>query len=365
MFRRPMTRLAVAAVAAGTICALGASAASAAPNAPWSGPRGPVPGAITNDTPTLSTITFPGHIGQGTIVAWRQRGTTGHIFYKFKAANLHKGHWSAKFELPGGAAITSSAPVFRSYVDADHHNAVLAVWTGHADHHIWYEQGQTRSNGTISWNAATDLPSKVLYTDTSSAPSVLFLNHTYRVIFSWQGPANHVRFSVGTPVHRGFAWSDSTIVSGPAVTTGCKGAPCTGDTPAIAEQQTSATSGNIYFFWRQLGTTAIIYADTADTLANLAKPVFSANAAVTGAATTEGPAASDSTLTGFGPLLVAYGAPGSTAVKYQTAASGTSPWSAPAVVPSTHTNVSPSLFINVLTTTTPAADGNIIWHVFS
>src|SRR5580658_6752408 len=105
MFRRPMTRLAIAAVAAGTICALGASTAFAT-TPPWSGPKGPVPGAITNDTPTLSSITFPGHIGQGTIVAWRQRGTSGHIFYKFKAANLHKGHWSAKFELPGSAAVT-------------------------------------------------------------------------------------------------------------------------------------------------------------------------------------------------------------------------------------------------------------------
>jgi hypothetical protein len=357
-----MTRLAFGVAAAGTICALGVSAASAAPNAPWSGQKGPVPGAITNDTPSLSSITFPGHLGSGKIVAWRQRATPGHIFYKFKVATLHHGRWSASFELPGLAAVTSSAPVFRSYVDPSGANAVLAVWTGHADHHIWYEQGRTRPNGTISWTAATDIPSSVNYTDTSDAPAVLELQHTYRFIFSWRGPADHVRFSVATPIGRGFNFSSSSIVPGPSATTGCTGAPCTGDTPAIAEQVTSATSGTIYFVWRQLGTTALLYSTTTDTIANLAHPVFIGPVTLAGL-TDEGPAASDSTLNGFGPLLVAYKKPGSTTVNYQTLTSGT--WSTPAPVPATHTLVSPSLFLNILANTSPATDGNIFWHVFS
>jgi hypothetical protein len=362
MFRRQMTRLAIGVVAAGTICALGASAASAAPNAPWSGPKGPVPGAITNDTPTFSSITFPGHLGSGVVVGWHQRATPGHIFYKFKAAALHHGRWSVKFELPGAAAVTSSAPVFRSYVDPSGRNAVLAVWTGRADHHIWFEQGRTTGAGGISWTAPSVIPSHVLYTNTSNAPAVTELQHTYRFIFSWRGPANHVRFSVATPAGRGFAFSNSSIVPGPAATAGCTGAPCTGDTPAVAEQVTNSTTGTIYFVWRQLGTTALLYSTTADTFANLSHPVFTTNLTLAGVSD-EGPTASDSTLNGFGPLLVAYKAPGATTVNYQSLTSGT--WSAPAQVPATHTLVSPALFENILANTTPATDGNIVWHVFS
>jgi hypothetical protein len=364
MFGRQMTRLAVGVAAAGTICALGAATALAAPAAPWSGQKGPVPGAITNDTPSVSSITFPGKLGSGQLAAWRTRGTSGHIFYKYKVATLNKGHWSAKFELPGSAAVTSSAPVFRPYVDPSGAHAVLAAWTGPKDHHIWYEQGRTKSDGKISWTSATDLPSKVLYTDTSNAPAVLFLNHTYRVIFSWRGPANHVRYSVGTPAGRGFNWSDSAIVPGPAVVKGCTGAPCTADTPALAEQETSATSGTIYFFWRELTTTNILYSSTPDSYSNLAKPAFTGPTQVpgTGAVTDQAPAASDSTLSGFGPLLLAYKAPGSTTVRYQTFASGV--WTAPATVPA-HTLVAPALFINTLANTTPASDGNIVWHTFS
>jgi hypothetical protein len=362
MFRRPMTRLAIAAAAAGTICALGASAASAAPNATWSGPQGPVPGAITNDTPTVSSITFPGPIGPGTIVGWRQKAAAGHIFYKFKAANLNKGHWSVKGEVPG-TALTSSAPVFRSYIDPFGDNAILAVWTGHADHHIWYDQAETRSNGTISWGTPAVLPSKVLYTDTTKAPAVLFLNHTYRVIVSWQGPANHVRYSIGTPFHRGFNWSGSAIVPGAPLTKNCTGAPCTASTPALAEVQTSSSIGTVFFVWHQLSARAIWYSTTPDNAANLAKPVFTGPVQVPGAATLEGPAASDTSVTGIGPLLVAYKAPASLSVRYQTLTAGV--WSAAAVVPTTHTAVAPSLFLNVLGTTTPAADGNIIFHFFS
>ncbi|HUC57039.1 MAG TPA: hypothetical protein VMA95_06535 [Streptosporangiaceae bacterium] len=363
MFRRPMTRLALAAAAAGTICALGASVAYAAPSATWSGPKGPVPGAITNDTPAISSITFPGPGGTGLIVGWRQRAVAGHIFYKYKAPGINKGKWSAKFELPGSTAITSSPPVFRSYIDPYGKDAILAMWTGHADHHIWYEQGETLSNGTITWTKATIIPTHVLYTDTSNAPAVQFTNVAYRVVVSWRGPANHVRFSVGTPSHRGFSWSNSAIVPGAPVTKGCKGAPCTADTPALAEVQSNATTGTLYFFWRQHSTSEILYSTTPDTAANLVKPVFTGPAQVPGAATIEGPAASDSTLTGFGPLLLVYKSPGSTTVRFQTL-TGTI-WTTPVVIPTVRTAVSPALYQDVLATTKPSADGTIVLHVYS
>src|SRR5579859_3175457 len=137
MFSRSMTKLAIAAAAAGTICTVGAGAAFAAPSAGWSGPKGPVPGAITNNTPTISSISFPGRIGPGVIAGWRARGNSGNVFFKYRAAGLHKGKWSKKFTLAGANA--GSGPVFRPYTDPSGHAAILAVWTGHLDHHIWTE----------------------------------------------------------------------------------------------------------------------------------------------------------------------------------------------------------------------------------
>lgn len=361
MFRRPITRLAITAAAAGTICALGAGAAIAAPHASWSGPR-TVPGTITNDSPTVTSITFPVARGQGQIVGWRGRGASGPIHYKYKVPGLHGGHWSATGKVPGS---TSSAPAFASYTDPNSRSAVLAVWTGPADHHIWFSQGETRADGTISWTKATVLPSHVAYTNTTKGPSVLFTNHVYRVIIAWRGPANHVRFTVGIPHHRGFTFSNSRAVPGPNVTATCKAAPCTGNTPALAEVNTKATAGTVYFFWRQQGTTAVVYATTDDSAANLAKPAFTAPATVPMAATLVGPAASDTGIDGFGPLLLAYKTPGSTTVRFQTLTGGTTWSTPPAVVPTTHTAVAPALLFNELATTTPAQDGNIVLHVFT
>jgi len=358
MVRRPMTRLAVTVAAAGTICALGAGAASAAPHASWV-PAGSVPGAITNDSPGISLITFPVALGQGKIVGWRARGNAGPIFEKYRVPGLNKGNWSAVGAVPGA---TSSAPAFGSYIDPLGRNAVLAVWTGPFDHHIWYAQGETKANGTISWTKATYLPKTVANTDTTSGPSVLFTGHAYRVIIAWRGPGTHVRFVVGIPVARGFTWGDSEIVTGPPVTPTCKIAPCTGNTPALAEVNTSATEGSVYFFWRQLGTKAIVYATTDDTALNLANPVFAAPVTVPGAASLLGPAASDLGLNGFGPLMLAYKAPFATNVRYQILTAGV--WTAPAVVLGAHTAAAPALLLNTLATTTPAALGNIVLHVF-
>lgn len=362
MVRRQMTRLAVAAAAAGTICALGASAAFAAPSSSWSGPAGPVPGVITNSTASLSSVTFPGSIGAGTIVAWRTRGTTGHIKYRFKTATFNNGHWSKVGEIPG--ALTNVSPTIRSYTDAFGHPAVVAFWTGHLDHHIWWSQGETKANGTISWTAQTALPPSVDFDNTTAAPTALFPNKAFVVVLAWRGPANHIRFAVGQPSGRTFKWSNSRIIPGAPVTSTCKDAPCTGNTPAVAEQQTSTSSGTVYFFWRQLGTKAVLYSTTPDTFANLTgSPAFTGPAQVPGASTILAPAASDASTNGFGPLLLAYKVVSNTGVRFQTFASST--WSAAARVPTTHTTVAPDLFQNRLATTTPGTDGNVVLHTFT
>jgi len=357
MFRRPMTRLATAVTAAGAICALGASAAVAAPSASWSGPGGPVPGAFTNDTPAISSIYFPGPIGQGQIVGWRGRGTAGHVFYRFRTASYNKGHWSKTGQVPGES--TSSAPSFRWDYG---HNALLAVWTGHADHHIWYSEGTTTLKGTIDWGTPTDLPNSVALTNTIAGPATFFPYHKNVVIVAWRAPFNHVRFAIGTPKGAGFSWSNSTVVPGnpPSPTSAhCTVDPCTSATPAVAEVSTSTGSGTLYFAWKQLGTNDIFYSSFTDNAStNWSKLVWSGPTQVPGAASSTGPAASDTTLNGFGPLLLAYKGVAGTHVWYQTLTGTT--WSAPAVVPKTFTAVSPALFLNVLATTTPTTVGNII-----
>jgi hypothetical protein len=362
MVRRQMTRLAIAAAAAGTICALGAGTALAAPGSSWSGPAGPVPGAITNSTPSVSSVSFPAPVGAGTIVAWRTRGTTGHIKYRFRTATFNNGHWSKVGEVPG--ALTNVAPVIRSYTDTFGHSAVAVFWTGHLDHHIWWTTGETKANGTISWSQAAFLPKNVDFDNTTAGPTALFTNKAFLVILSWRGPANHIRFAIGQPSGRSFTWSNSRIVPGAPVTSNCKDAPCTGNTPAVAEQQTSTSSGTVYFFWRQLGSKAIMYSTTPDTNANLTgKPAFTGPTQVPGASTILAPAASDSTTAGFGPLLLAYKVVSNTNVKFQTFDNGA--WSAAARIPTTHTTVAPDLFQNRLATTTPGTDGNIILHTFT
>src|SRR5690348_6956753 len=115
MLRRPMARLATAATAAGVVAALGATTALATTPRSWHGPSRPIPGAFTNSSPAISSVTFPGPIGQGTIVAWRSRGRAGRILYKFRTPTFNRGHWSRLGVIPG--AMTSSAPAIRDYRD--------------------------------------------------------------------------------------------------------------------------------------------------------------------------------------------------------------------------------------------------------
>lgn len=362
MLRRPMARLTAAVAVAGTICALGVGAAVAAPTASWSGPSKPVPGALTNDSPALSTITFPNPIGRGLAVSWRGRGIAGHVFVKYRTP----GHgWSKVIVVPG--AFTSAAPAIASYTDPLGQSAVLVAWAGHADKHIWYVQGQTKANGTISWATPTFLPNTIKFASTFNAPTLFFPNHKNVVMLAWRAPYNHVRYSVGIPAGRGFTWGQSAVVPGnpPSPSTAhCTIAPCTSGTPAVTEQQTSTSTGLIYVFWKQLGTKAVFYSTTTDAPAtNWSHLTWAGPTQVPGAVTLTAPAASVPTLNAIGPLLLAYKAPFCTHVRFQTFDGST--WSAAALVPTTHTATTPALLRNILATTTPTTIGNIILHVYS
>jgi hypothetical protein len=363
MFRRLACALAPAAALAAAVTAAAATAAPAAavPHASWSGPSRPVPGAFTNNSPALSGITFPGRIGQGIITAWRGRGLTGHIFYKFRTPQFRHGGWSARGTAPG---ITSSAPAIGSYVDPLGRDAVLAVWTGHADHHIWYAQGETRPDGTINWTRPKVLPPSVAWTNTVTGPAVFFPDNTNAAVIAWRGPADHVRYVIGRPRVRGFLWSASKAIPGspPPGSTHCTFAPCTSATPAIAEAQTGTHAGRLYVFWKELGSHAVFYATTPDPLTVRTGLRWTAPAQVPGAATSAGPAAAVLGVNNFGPLLLTYKAAFTTHVRFQTLTVGL--WSASAVIPTARTNAAPRLLHRLMATTTPTTIGNIVFRIF-
>ena len=362
MLRRPLTRLGWAATVAGSVCALAASAAMAAPAATWSGPSKPVPGALTNDSPALSTISFPSPIGQGIAVAWRGRSIVGHVFYKYRT--IATGRWSHLGEVPG--ALTGSAPALGSYTDPLGRQAVLMVWQGNLDKHIWYAQGETRADGTIDWTNAVVLPSQIRFSKTFGSPTVFFPDHRNVVMIAWRGPANHIRYTIGVPFGRGFRWQQSAVVPGappsPA-SVHCTIAPCTSATPAVTEQTTGTSSGKIFVFWKQLGSRDLFYSVTNDdNTTDWSHLAWSVPVQVPGAVTLTAPAASVPTLNAIGPLLLVYKAAFSTHVRFQTLTGTT--WSGFATIPTTRTAVAPALLRNVLATTTPATIGNIVFHVY-
>ena len=352
MLNRPMSRLATAVVAAGTVCALGAAtAAAAAPSAPrsWSGPKGPVPHAFSNATPGLTRIFLTGTGKNGTLVAWKGK-FDDRIHYEMRIG----GHWSAARAIPGAA--TSAGPSVGFYPDPTGHDAVLAVWRKLASSKILYAQGQAHANGTISWGAPAALPGSL--TRTTTAPAVLFpANAPHdRVIVAWKGPYDHVRYSVGTPAGRGFTWTPSNWLSAAAITK-------TGAAPALAEVQTGTATGTLYVFWKGYRSYQVRYATTSDPL-NLShsRLSWSATKVVPRGATGAGPAASALGTHGAGPLLLAYKAPRTLRVRYQTLRTG---WSAPRAVPGASTAVGPALLGGLLATTASDTSGSIFYRFFS
>lgn len=362
MLRRPMARLATAVTAAGVVTALGAATAFAAPPPAWSGPVGPIPGAATNSSPSISSIDFPNPVGNGTVLAWRGRGIDEHMYYRFRTPQT--GHWSALGVIPGA---TNSAPAIRLYaggVDPLSQDAVVAFWTGPFDHHIWYSEGQTHvvgKVGVINWTAPVALPATVAFTGSNDGPSVIFPNNNNVVIVAWRAPFNHVRYAVGTPAGRGFTWSASRVVPNPPTTSKahCAVAPCTSATPSLGEVENGPT-GTLYIVWKQLGSGAVFYSTATDAFTAHYMPSFSVPTQVPGAQTTAAPAAAADGQPG--QLLVVYKAPFSTHVWFQTLTGAT--WTGPAVVPTAFTAVGPALHGGTMATTTPTTLGRIMLHFF-
>jgi hypothetical protein len=355
MLSRSMSRLATAVAAAGTVCALGAASAAAATPGAWSGRTGPVPHAFTNATPAMTSVSFPGHAAVDTLVAWRgQRGA--HVFYEYtKSPNLNGG-WSQRAFIPG--ARSSAGPSIGSYVDPLGRAAVVAVWKGLGNSKIFFAQGETRADGTISWTAPATLPGTVFDT-TSKAPAILFPANAVhdRAIVAWKGPFEHVRVSVGTPHGRGFSWSPSHKLSAAE-------ASRTNAAPALAEVQTGTAKGTLYVLWKGRHSSQVRYATASDPLKIGPTGLdWSAAVVVPGARTTAGPAASALGPHRFGPLMLTYKGPTGLHVRFQTLTAGV--WSAQAEVPGALTAVGPAQLRGVLATTSPDASGSIFFRIFS
>jgi len=355
MLIRSMSRLATAVAVAGTVCALGAASAAAAPPG-WSGRTGPVPHAFTNATTAMTSVTFPGHVAVNTLVAWKgQRGA--HVFYEYTASPTLNRGWSSLAFIPG--ASSSAGPSVGSYVDPRGREAVVAVWKGLGNNRIFYAQGETHSDGTISWTAPVALPhSRTNHTD--KAPAVFFpanAGHD-RVIISWKGRFHHVRIVVGNPVGRHFRFLHSNPVTTTPITQ-------TSSAPALAEVQTGTAMGRLFVFWKGRRSTEVRYATAPDPLkiSSTGALTWTPTAIVPGAETTAGPAASALKAHGFGPLMLTYKAPASLQVRFQTLTSGV--WSVPAKVPGALTAVGPAQLRGVLATTSANSSGNIFFHIFS
>jgi len=355
MLNRSMSRLATAVAAAGTVCVLGAASAAAATPG-WSGRTGPVPHAFTNATAAMTSVTFPGHAAVNTLVAWKgQRGA--HVFYEYTASPTLSGGWSSLASVPG--ARSSAGPSVGSYVDPLGREAVVAVWKGLGNSKIFYAQGETRGDGTISWTAPVALPRSRADT-TNKAPAVFFpANAAHdRVIISWKGPFHHVRIIVGNPVGRHFKFFKSNPVTKTPITQ-------TSSAPALAEVQTGTAKGRLFVFWKGRHSSQVRYATASDPLKTSPTGAldWSAAAIVPGAQTTANPAASALSAHGFGPLMLTYKAPASLQVRFQTLTSGI--WSAPAKVPGALTAVGPAQLRGVLATTSADSSGSIFFHIFS
>ena len=359
MLRRPMPRLLSAAAVTGAACALSAAALAAAAAAPalaaavprpaghWSGPEGPLPRAFTNAAAALAPVSFPGSAGRGLLAAWKGQ-LSGRVFYETRLSAA--GRWSARASIP--LARTNRAPSVASYTDPDGRPAEVAVWKGRGNRRIWYSQGETARNGTISWTVPQSLP-RTVRDRTRSAPAVFFPFDTYVAVVAWKGPLHHVRYAIGTPgLARGFRWSASHRIPGSRTRTA----------PAIAEVQGGTAHGTLYVLWRGQRTHRIRFATTPDPLTLASGLTWTAPAAVPGAVTGAAPAASSLGAHGGSPLLVAYKAPHSVRVRYQLGTAGG--WSPPRRVPRARTAVAPALLGGVLATTSPSASGSIFFHVF-
>jgi hypothetical protein len=309
----------------------------------------------------MSAIFRTGQGVRGTFVTWKGQNSNN-VLYKFKIG----AKWSATAAIPGAHSTTSPAAAF--YIDPHSVDAVVVVWKKLKSTNIDYAQGELKSTGGIKWTKPVDIKvGKDSLAVSYSAPSVIFpINSTHgRILISWRGPANHVRYQLGSPVGRFFAFDSSHWISSSTQV-------LTDAAPSLTEiTGPTASQSNVYVFWKSPGTKgAIQYASTPDNVGhglagNKAIPwtLLGPVPGGTAAETTAGPAVSSISLHNSGPLLLAYKG-GGLNIKYQTLTAGV--WSAPALVngPLATTALGPAL-LNGLLANVATGSGRIFLHQFT
>ena len=189
------------------------------------------------------------------------------------------------------------------------------------------------------------------------------------MIVAWRGPGHHVRYELGTPGTgknaRLFSFTSSAWISGN--TTLSK--TTTSTTPALAEVIGTDGNGTIYVFWKADGSgKAISYASTTDSkttgLGGGKYLPWKLLGGVPNASSTSGPAASDTSVHGTGPLLLVYKGPGGENIRWQTLSGGV--WSGFSFVNGhdNKTTISPALLNKTMASVSPTSSGAIFLHGF-
>lgn len=344
MLNRTISRMAVAAAAAGTVCVLGAASASAVPASSWSGPA-TVPGASSNTSPALAEVSVTNAV-HGILVAWKGQ-FNNKVHYRVRTSK-----WLKTQVIPG--ASTNTGPAVGGYRDPDGRNAVLAVWRKVGTSKIYYATGESAGNGAFHWTKPAQLIS-----NSGSGPSLIFPDHAPRgrVIVAYRGPFGHVRYTVGTPVGRRFSWTPNNWIGGGSSTE-------TAGTPQLAETPgAKGGTGVVYVVYQGNKSHQVRFATTSDPLHFTGHSLtWSAVSVVPGAATDASPAASAEGLRDTGPLMIAYKVPHLTGVHYVTRTGGV--WSKAASTGAS-TAVGPALLFDTLATTSDNASGSISLRIFS
>jgi hypothetical protein len=361
--RHPKSRLVTAAAAAGTVCALAAGGAALAnPTTGWSKSAPAIPHVYTNATPALASYELNGQFG--TFVAWKGQ-RDNNVMYR----DRYHGKWSGIGTIPG--AHSSLGPAAALYTDARGKPAEFVTWRALHTNTIFYVTGEIGAK-SIFWTKPHSIAvkgDKLAFSDTG--PAVLFpLNSpNARVIVAWRGPGHHVRYELGTPGTgknaRFFSFTSSAWISGN--TTLSK--TTTSTTPALAEVIGPDGNGTIYVFWKADGSgRAISYARTPDhktTGLGGGKYIpWTLLGGVKNASSTSGPAASDTSVHGTGPLLLVYKGPSGENIRWQTLSGGV--WTGFSFVNGhdNKTTISPALLNTTMASVSPTSSGAIYLHHF-
>jgi hypothetical protein len=351
------SKLVTAVAAAGAAGALAASsAAMAAPVPVWSRPS-IVPGSYTNAAPGQAAY-YSGNGVRGSFLTWKGQDSNA-VYYRFHI----NGHWSTVESIPG--AHTTAGPAAAFYYNYKHVPSELVTWKALHSNTIWYATGEVTGGNKLNWSKTRSIAVKGdTLAFSESGPAVIFpLNSpNNRVIVSWRGPGQHVRYELGAQNGRYFTFDASHMINSSTST-------LTSDTPALTEIIGAGHNGTVYVFWKAAGKgTAISYASTPDLalggLQGSKTLPWTLLGAVPGAFSTTGPAASSVDVHGNGPLLLAYKGPGGTSIRYQIL---TSSWSKVGFVVGKQpkTTLSPSLLNRQLEDVSPTSSGLIYLRTYN